>query len=86
MVLTDANLEEAKRVDTYCHAHGIRFIYAVTRGVFAHVFTDFGPSFTVIDTDGEQRTKAVKHIAARFSQGAARFSEPRSVSTSAEML
>lgn len=52
VLLTDANLEEAKRVDTFCHTHGIRFIYAITRGVFAHVFTDFGPSFMVHDVDG----------------------------------
>jgi hypothetical protein len=52
VVLTDATLEEAKRIDAYCHSHGIRFIYAQTRGVFASVFTDFGPSFTVFDVDG----------------------------------
>jgi len=30
----------------------ISFIRAETRGVFASVFTDFGPNFTVFDTDG----------------------------------
>jgi ubiquitin-activating enzyme E1 len=52
VVLTDASLEEAKRVDAICHGAGIAFIHATTRGVFASVFTDFGPSFTVIDVDG----------------------------------
>ena len=52
VVLTDASLEDAKRVDAFCHANGIAFIYVKTRGVFATVFTDFGPNFTVIDVDG----------------------------------
>eukprot|EP00197_Chlamydomonas_leiostraca_P014632 CAMPEP_0202866272 /NCGR_PEP_ID=MMETSP1391-20130828/7292_1 /ASSEMBLY_ACC=CAM_ASM_000867 /TAXON_ID=1034604 /ORGANISM="Chlamydomonas leiostraca, Strain SAG 11-49" /LENGTH=1026 /DNA_ID=CAMNT_0049546205 /DNA_START=133 /DNA_END=3213 /DNA_ORIENTATION=+ len=54
VVLTDSSLEEAKRVDAYCHANGIAFIRAQARGVFASVFTDFGPNFTVIDVDGEE--------------------------------
>lgn len=53
VVLADASLTEAKRIDTFCHANGIAFIWAQTRGVFASVFTDFGPNFTVIDVDGE---------------------------------
>lgn len=53
VVLTDSGLEEAKRVDAFCHANGVAFIYAQTRGVFASVFTDFGPNFTVLDVDGE---------------------------------
>jgi hypothetical protein len=52
VVLTDVGLEEAKRVDSICHSVGIAFIHATTRGVFASVFTDFGPSFTVVDVDG----------------------------------
>lgn len=55
VVLADASLTEAKRIDTFCHANGIAFIWAQTRGVFASVFTDFGPNFTVIDVDGESR-------------------------------
>lgn len=52
MVLTDSTLEEAKRIDAYCHKNGIAFIRAQARGVFASVFTDFGDNFTVIDVDG----------------------------------
>lgn len=52
VVLTGSSLEEAKRVDGLCHAAGVKFIWAQARGVFASVFTDFGPSFTVFDTDG----------------------------------
>ncbi|KAL6757412.1 ubiquitin-activating enzyme E1 [Haematococcus lacustris] len=54
VVLTDSSLEEAKRVDNFCHASGISFIWAKTHGVFSAVFTDFGPSFTVIDVNGEE--------------------------------
>ncbi len=55
VVLTTANLAEAKRIDEFCHAQQppIAFIRAETRGVFASVFTDFGPDFTVIDVNGE---------------------------------
>ena len=55
VVLTNTSLEESKRIDALCHAHApapIAFIRVETRGVFASVFTDFGPAFTVYDTDG----------------------------------
>jgi ubiquitin-activating enzyme E1 len=53
-VCTDISLEAAKQLDAACHAHSppIAFIRAETRGLFASVFTDFGPSFTVLDVDG----------------------------------
>lgn len=54
VVCTTAPLAEAKRLDALCHAAGIAFIWAETRGVFARVFTDFGPNFTVYDVDGEE--------------------------------
>ncbi|KIZ06683.1 ubiquitin-activating enzyme E1 [Monoraphidium neglectum] len=56
VVLTTASLEESKRINEVCRTHSppIAFIRAETRGVFASVFTDFGPSFTVFDTDGEE--------------------------------
>lgn len=53
VVCTSATLAEAQRVDQVCHANNIRFIWAQTSGVFARVFTDFGPDFTVIDVNGE---------------------------------
>jgi ubiquitin-activating enzyme E1 len=52
VVLAAAGLEEAKRVDALCHAEGVKFIWAQSRGVFASVFNDFGPEFTVFDVDG----------------------------------
>lgn len=56
-MLTSASLEESKRVDEICRAHSppIAFIRAETRGVFASVFCDFGPAFTVFDTDGARQ-------------------------------
>jgi ubiquitin-activating enzyme E1 len=56
VVLTDASLEESQRINEVCHAHqpAIPFIRVETRGVFASVFCDFGPSFTVYDVDGAQ--------------------------------
>jgi ubiquitin-activating enzyme E1 len=55
VVVTDASLEESKRIDEICHSHQppIAFVRVETRGVFASVFCDFGPSFTVFDVDGE---------------------------------
>jgi ubiquitin-activating enzyme E1 len=60
-------LEEALRVNDACRAAAgaaaadgtparppIAFIRAETRGVFASVFCDFGPSFRVHDVDGEE--------------------------------
>jgi hypothetical protein len=54
VVLSNATLEESKRIDEICRAASpaIAFVRAETRGVFASVFCDFGPAFTVFDTDG----------------------------------
>jgi ubiquitin-activating enzyme E1 len=52
------SLEEAKRLDTACRQMSppVAFIRADTRGAFASVFTDFGPTFTVLDIDGAPHT------------------------------
>jgi len=56
VVLTDASHAKSIEVDEFCRTQNppIAFIRAETRGVFASVFCDFGPSFTVNDTDGEE--------------------------------
>lgn len=54
VVATDTPLAESIRIDEFCHANGIAFIKADVRGVFAQVFCDFGPSFEVLDVDGEE--------------------------------
>lgn len=70
VVVTDASLEESKRIDEICHAHQppIVFIRAETRGVFASVFCDFGPSFTVYDVDGEQRVEYLSRQQQQWQQ------------------
>lgn len=54
VVATQLPLAEAVRIDDFCHRSGIVFIKADIRGVFASVFCDFGPSFEVLDEDGEE--------------------------------
>ncbi|KAJ7299330.1 hypothetical protein O6H91_Y249200 [Diphasiastrum complanatum] len=56
VVLTNVTLETAIKYDEYCHHHKppIALIKADVRGVFGSVFCDFGPSFTVLDVDGEE--------------------------------
>lgn len=63
VVLTDAGLEESKRINEVCHSHNppIPFIRVESRGVFASVFTDFGPAFTVYDVDGETTSRCSSH-------------------------
>ena len=63
VVLTASTLAEATRVDAVCRDNGVAFIRAETRGVFASVFTDFGPTFTVLDTDGAFFSGAHQHAA-----------------------
>ena len=57
-MLTNTPLADALRVNEVCHRAGIGFIWTDVRGVFARVFCDFGPAFTVVDTDGAARRRA----------------------------
>jgi len=54
VVLTNSPTEEQLMVDETCRENGAAFILAETRGLFGHIFCDFGPSFTCVDLDGEQ--------------------------------
>ena len=54
VVATQLPVSEAARINEFCHRSGIAFIKADIRGVFASVFCDFGPSFRVLDVDGEE--------------------------------
>ncbi|KAG0490532.1 hypothetical protein HPP92_007395 [Vanilla planifolia] len=56
VVFTDIGLETALEFDDYCRDHEppIAFIKSEVRGLFGSVFCDFGPSFTVVDVDGEE--------------------------------
>ncbi|XVF46203.1 hypothetical protein PTKIN_Ptkin03bG0008700 [Pterospermum kingtungense] len=55
VVFTDIGFEKAIEFNDYCHNHQppISFIKAEVRGLFGSIFCDFGPEFTVVDTDGE---------------------------------
>lgn len=59
VVLTTSSLSEQLRIAEITHANDIALIIADTRGIFAQVFCDFGPSFTVVDTNGEPTVSAM---------------------------
>lgn len=59
VVLTDNSTEEQIKIGKFCHAKGIKFIVAETRGIFGQIFCDFGDSFEVVDPDGEQPLSAM---------------------------
>jgi ubiquitin-activating enzyme E1 len=66
VVMTNArSTAELARVSSYCHANRIAFVYAETRGLFGCIFTDFGESFHVVDTNGEEPER---HIISSISQ------------------
>jgi ubiquitin-activating enzyme E1 len=54
VVATGLGLAESVKLDETCREHGVAFIRAEIRGVFGSVFCDFGNSFAVLDTDGEE--------------------------------
>lgn len=45
----------AEKLDAYCHANGKGFIFGECRGPFSRLFVDFGPSFSIRDTDGRAK-------------------------------
>jgi len=61
VVYTLGDQREAARIDSFCHHHDppIAFIWSQVAGLFASAFCDFGPSFSVIDTDGEQELSGI---------------------------
>lgn len=55
IVLTDSVLEEQLRIDSWAHSAGNKcVVVADTRGLFSRIFCDFGPKFTVYDTNGNR--------------------------------
>ena len=61
VVLTNSSLEEQMKVNEWCRSASpaVAMIVADTRGLYAQIFTDFGPKFTVVDTNGEQPVTAM---------------------------
>ena len=47
------------QINDICHANGVCFVACQSRGVFGNIFVDFGPSFVVNDTNGEQALSAM---------------------------
>ena len=60
-VLTNSSLEEQLKVNDWCRAATptINMIVANVRGLYAQIFTDFGPKFTLVDTNGKQPITAM---------------------------
>eukprot|EP00088_Acartia_fossae_P034488 TRINITY_DN353_c0_g1_i1.p1 TRINITY_DN353_c0_g1~~TRINITY_DN353_c0_g1_i1.p1 ORF type:complete len:1113 (+),score=407.62 TRINITY_DN353_c0_g1_i1:244-3582(+) len=69
VVLTNSSLEEQRRVNAITHEAGIGFIVADVRGLYAQVFNDFGPSFTVVDVDGNQPLSAMVASVSKEEKG-----------------
>jgi len=53
VVLCGASDGLSRSVSQWCRAHGAALVLANTAGLAGQIFTDFGPSFEVVDTDGE---------------------------------
>src|SRR5437868_6674623 len=51
--MSNASAEECLRIDSFCHSQNIAFIATEGRGLFGKIFCDFGPRFTVYDTNGK---------------------------------
>ncbi|XP_053932901.1 ubiquitin-like modifier-activating enzyme 7 isoform X2 [Cuculus canorus] len=63
VLLTESPLEEQLRIGDFCHACGICFIVANTKGLAGQLFCDFGERFVVDDpAEGDPVCGAVQHI------------------------
>ncbi|KAK3930977.1 Ubiquitin-like modifier-activating enzyme 1 [Frankliniella fusca] len=69
VVLTQSSRSEQLRIAEFTHVNDIALIIADTRGVFAQVFCDFGPNFTVVDTTGESPVSAMIASVSRDVEG-----------------
>lgn len=54
VVVTETVLERAIQINQITRSHGAKFIYGTCFGLVGTVFNDFGPEFTVTDTNGEE--------------------------------
>ncbi|NXD77585.1 UBA1 enzyme, partial [Halcyon senegalensis] len=63
VVLTESPLEEQLRIGDFCHAQGIYFIVADTKGLAGQLFCDFGEHFVIDDpAEGDPVCATVQHI------------------------
>jgi ubiquitin-activating enzyme E1 len=54
VVLIDQPWETQLQISEFCHIRDIAVLVGDVRGVFGYIFCDFGESFTVFDTNGEE--------------------------------
>ncbi|CAK9078127.1 Ubiquitin-activating enzyme E1 2 (AtUBA2) [Durusdinium trenchii] len=62
VVLVNLDRQRLEEIDGFCHAHQPEAIATVcvgSYGLYGYVFCDFGPSFTVVDPDGEQARQGI---------------------------
>jgi len=69
VVLTNSSLDEQKRINKITHDNGIAFIVADVRGLYAQVFNDFGPQFTVVDVNGNPPMSAMVASISKEAKG-----------------
>ncbi|KAF2880951.1 hypothetical protein ILUMI_25232 [Ignelater luminosus] len=69
VVLTSSSLTEQLRISEITHANDIALIITDIRGLFAQVFCDFGPAFTVVDINGESPVSAMVADISKDSEG-----------------
>ncbi|XP_012269545.2 ubiquitin-like modifier-activating enzyme 1 [Athalia rosae] len=69
VVLTETPREDQLWISDITRAYQIKLIIADTRGLFSQVFCDFGPSFTVVDTNGEPPITAMVASISRDLEG-----------------
>lgn len=56
LVCTQAPTARQLELNTFCRAHGVKFLAASIHGIFSRVFADFGDAHAVSDADGEPPT------------------------------
>lgn len=69
VILTEADYETIIAVNEYCHAKAKKFISCDAVGVFGRVFNDFGPSFEVMDKNGEELVDVMIKSISREEEG-----------------
>ncbi|ORY04205.1 ubiquitin-activating emzyme E1 [Basidiobolus meristosporus CBS 931.73] len=69
VVLTECPLEQQLEINDYTHENDIYFISADVRGLFGSVFCDFGRSFTVVDTTGENPLSGMIAMVSKDKEG-----------------
>jgi ubiquitin-activating enzyme E1 len=58
-ILTDSTLDEQLEVNEWTRKHGKKMIVVDVRGLFAYIFNDFGTTFAIEDTNGEQPVEVI---------------------------